>query len=45
MWFLTEVRTWKWDVALQFALDMPILTALSKGIAQGRRPLDREDAV
>ena len=38
-----EIR--KWDFALQFALDTSILTALSKGIPQGRRRLDREGAV
>ena len=45
MGFRTEVRTWKWDFALQFALDTSILIALSKGIAQARRRLDREGAV
>ena len=37
MGFRSEVRAWKWDFALQFALDTSILTALSKGIPQGRR--------
>ena len=41
----TAVRTREWDFALQFALDTSILTALSKGIPQGRRSLDREGAV
>ena len=45
MGFCSEVRTWKWDFALQFALDTSILTALFKGIPQGRRHLDREGAV
>ena len=45
MGFCAEVRTCKWDFALQFALDMSILTALSKGIPQGRRRLDRKGAV
>ena len=45
MGFRTEVRTWKWDFALQFALDTLILTALSKGTPQGRRRLDKEGAV
>ena len=34
------VRTRQWDFALQFALDTSILTALSKGIPQGRRRLE-----
>ena len=45
MGFRSEVRTRKWDFALQFALDTSILTALSKEIPQGRRRLDREGAV
>ena len=48
---------WKWDFALQlalengiwlclqFALDTSILTALSKEIPQGRHSLDRQGAV
>ena len=40
MEFRSEVHTWKWDFALKFALDMSILTALSKAIP--RRRLDRE---
>ena len=40
MGFRSEVRTSKWDFALQFALDTSILTALSKGIPQGRRRLE-----
>ena len=35
----------KWAFALQFALDTSIITALSTGIPQGRRCLDREGAV
>ena len=45
MGFQTEGRTWTWDFALQFALDTSILTALSKGIPQGKCGLDREGAV
>ena len=45
MRFRSEVRSCKWDFALQFALDTSILTALSKGIPQGRRRLDKEGAV
>ena len=45
MGFRSEVRTCKWDFALQFVLDTLILTALSKGIPQGRVRLDREGAV
>ena len=44
MGFRSEVRTCKWDFALQFALDTSILTALP-GIPQGRVRLDREGAV
>ena len=42
MGFRTETRTWKWDFALQFALDTLILTSLSKGIPQGKHRLDRK---
>ena len=45
MGFRSEVRNCRWDFALQFALDTSILTALSKGIPQGRVRLDREGAV
>ena len=45
MGFRTEVRTWKWDFALQLALDTSILTALSEEIPQGMRRLDRKGAV
>ena len=43
--FRSEVRTCKWDFALQFALDTSVLLAVSEGIPQGRRRLDREGAV
>ena len=45
MGFRSAVRTWKWDFALQFALDTSILTALSKAIPQGKHRLDRKGAV
>ena len=45
MGFCTEVRTWKWDFALKFALDTSILTALSEAIPQGKHRLDRAGAV
>ena len=35
----------KWDFAVRFALDMSLLTALSKSVPQGKRRLDRESAV
>ena len=45
MGFRSEIRTRHADVAVRFALDTSILTALSKGIPQGHRSLDREGAV
>ena len=45
MGFRSAVRTWTWVFALQGAPDTSILTALVKGIPQGRRRLDREGAV
>ena len=45
MGFRSEVRTWKWDFALKFALDTSILIALSKEIPQGKHRLDRQGAV
>ena len=45
MEFRTEVRTRHVDFALQLALDTSILTALSKGIPQGKHRLDRESTV
>ena len=45
MGFRSEPRTWKWDFALKFALDTSTLTALSKGIPQGKHRLDRKSTV
>ena len=42
MGFRSAVRTLTWVFALQGALDTSILTALVKGIPQGRRRLDRD---
>ena len=41
MGFRSEVRTRKWNFALKFALDTSVLTALSKGIPQGKHRLDK----
>ena len=45
MGFRTEIRTRHVDFPLKFALDMSILTALSKAIPHGKLRLDRESAV
>ena len=45
MGFSSAVRTWTGVFALQCALDTSILTALAKGIPQGRCRLVREGAV
>ena len=45
MGFRSEVRTWKWDFALQFALETSILTALFKETPQWKHRLDRQGAV
>ena len=45
MEFRSETLTRHADFAVKFALSTSILTALSKGIPQGNRRLDREGAV
>ena len=42
MGFHNEIRSRHVDLALTFAVDTSILTALSKAIPQGKRRLDRE---